>query len=182
MWHITVALALALCLPVHLAAAQAVAPASPLGMDPARIEYLVNEAPFVVFDISPRSLPSRAGSPGEAALTFVATDLLRQVDVFTSARPARVRNGRAAEPAVRTVCGSKIAGYYSCALTLPMRHALSQLQGGEGLLDFRIEAEGMEGDRSVVLITLPVKAATKGAPTGAVYSHTLVLLTAWPLH
>jgi len=91
-------------------------PPSPLGMDPARIDYLANDAPFVVFDIAPRSLggePTPSGQ-GHAALTFIATDPLRQVSVAVVARPDRP--GARDIAAVRTTCGPQIAGYHRCAV------------------------------------------------------------------
>lgn len=162
MKHIRTALTLALCPWLHAAAAS---PPSPLGMDPARIEYLANDAPFVVFDIAPRSLggePTRSGQ-GHAALTFMATDPLRQVSVAVAARPDRP--GTRAVAAVRTTCGPQIAGYHRCPI--PTDVALTHLDGDGGSIGLRIEAEGEDGERSVVQITLPVRALRAAAPSPA---------------
>jgi hypothetical protein len=144
---------LACCPCLHAAAASA---PSPLGMDPARIEYLANDAPFVVFDIAPRTLggePTASGQ-GHAALTFIATDPLQQVSIAVAARPDRP--GAREIAAVRTTCGPQIPGYHRC--TIPTDVALTHLDGDGGSIGLRIEAEGPDGERSVVQITLPVRA------------------------
>lgn len=151
--------ALALCPWLHAAAGSA---SSPLGMAPARIAYLANDAPFVVFDIAPRSLggePTRNGQ-GHAALTFIATDALRQVSVAVAARPDRP--GAREIAAVRTTCGPQIAGYHRC--DIPTDVALTHLDGDGGSIGLRIEAEGADGERSVVQITLPVRALRAAVP------------------
>ena len=137
---------------------------SPLSSDPAEIRYLSNEAPFVVFDVSPHSIdaPGGSGKPGavgEAALTFVATDALSYVDIVAYA--SSPRNG-VREVAKRVACGSYIAGYYRCVV--PTADALAWLQGEGGLFGMRVEAEGLEGDRSTVQVTLPVKGNTVRLP------------------
>ena len=142
--------------------AAAAGPPSPLGMDPARIDYLANDAPFVVFDIAPRSLggePTPSGQ-GHAALTFIATEPLQQVSVAVAARPDRP--GAREVEAVRTTCGPQIAGYHRCSI--PTDVALTHLDGDGGSIGLRIEAEGPDGERSVVLITLPVRALRAAAP------------------
>lgn len=157
-----IAFTLALSPWLHGAAAS---PPSPLGMDPARIDYLANDAPFVVFDIAPRSLggePTRSGQ-GHAALTFIATDPLRQVSVAVAARPDRP--GAREIAAVRTACGPQIAGYHRCRI--PTDVALTQLDGDGGSIRLRIEAEGADGERSVVQITLPVRALRAAAPSAS---------------
>ena len=154
--------ALALCSCLHAAAASA---PSPLGMEPARIEYLTNDAPFVVFDITPRSLggePTPSGH-GHAALTFMATDPLRQVSIAVAARPDRP--GAREVAAVRTTCGPQIAGYHRC--DIPTDVALTHLDGDGGSIGLRVEAEGPDGERSVVQITLPVRALRAAAPSAA---------------
>lgn len=158
----TLVFTLALCPWLHAAAAS---PPSPLGMDPARIEYLANDAPFVVFDVAPRSLggePTRSGQ-GHAALTFIATEPLQQVSVAVAARPDRP--GAREIAAVRTTCGPQIAGYHRCPI--PTDVALTHLDGDGGSIGLRIEAEGPDGERSVVLITLPVRALRAAAPSPA---------------
>lgn len=178
MLRITTAFALAISLPAGVLAAPG-APRSPLDSHPARIRYVSNDAPFVVFDVSPRSVSGLRGPEEfrEATLSFVATDVLRHVNVFTFSSSAR--HGMQ-EAASRVACGAKIAGSYSCAV--PTQEALSQLKGAEGLLGLRIEAEGLEGDRSTVLITLPVKAGAARPPPApapaSVSPPTLTLLAA----
>ena len=138
-------------------------PSSPLGMDPARIEYLANDAPFVVFDIAPRSLggePTRSGQ-GHAGLTFMATDLLRQVSVAVVARPDRP--GAREIAAVRTACGPQVAGYHRCPI--PTDVALTHLDGDGGSIGLHIDAEGPDGERSIVRITLPVRTLRAAAPS-----------------
>lgn len=164
MKHIRTALALTLALCPWLHAAGA-SPPSPLGIDPARIAYLANDAPFVVFDITPRSLggePTPSGQ-GHAALTFMATDPLRQVNVAVTARPERP--GAREIAAVRTTCGPQIAGYHRCPI--PTDVALTHLDGDGGSIGLRIEAEDVDGARSVVQITLPVRALRAAAPSAA---------------
>ena len=142
-------------------------PSSPLGSYPAVIEYVSNNAPFVVFDVAPRTLAMRAGAKTsrDLALTFVATDALHHVDVFTYVVSAN-RGVLLAPTQIR--CGSKISGHHQC--DVPTREALQLLKGEAGQFGIRIEAEGVEGDRSTVRITLPVKAASGKAPVPAVES------------
>jgi hypothetical protein len=164
MKHIRTALTLTLALCPWLQAPAASAP-SPLGMEPARIAYLANDAPFVVFDITPRSLggePTPSGQ-GHAVLTFIATDPLRQVSVAVAARPDRP--GAREVAAVRTTCGPQIAGYHRCPI--PTDVALTHLDGDGGSIGLRIEAEGPDGERSIVQITLPVRALRAAAPSEA---------------
>lgn len=137
-------------------------PSSPLDSSPARFDYVTNAAPFVVFDIAPRTLNAAAAIKAFKSLTlsFVATEPLHRVDVFTYVVPQR---GAAQEVPTRIACGSTMSGHYDCSV--PTRDALLLLKGGEGLFGLRIEAEGIEGDRSTVRITLPVKSGTgKVAP------------------
>jgi hypothetical protein len=176
----TTALALALSLPAVLAApawGQA-APASPLDSFPAQIEYLSNHAPFVVFDVVPRTLNvvRTAKSFKDVTLNFVATDLLHRVDVFTFVTTA---DGGSKEVAMRIACGGKDAGHHSCAI--PTRDAVLLLKGVEGVFGLRIEAEGIEGDRSTVRITLPVSASARRTLVPAVASPLGLTLLAAPL-
>ena len=62
---------------------------SPLSSYPAQFEYVTNNAPFVVFDIAPRSLngPAALKAFRELELTFVATDPLHRVDITTYVVP-----------------------------------------------------------------------------------------------
>ncbi|CAN5901930.1 hypothetical protein BH11PSE13_BH11PSE13_02450 [soil metagenome] len=160
--------------------------AAALGTYPAKVEYASNDAPFVVFDISPRKLELSAGAadPKEALLTFVATDVLSYVNVFmysasASASAAASTQAEPKEVPGRTACGSKTPGHYSC--TVPLRAALAQLQGGDGFVGLRIETEGLDGDRSTVRVTLPVKAAAtapavSGKDQTPSYRHALTFI------
>ena len=154
------------------------AAAAALGTYPAKVDYVSNDAPFVVFDVSPRKLAlgsdTATATAKDASLAFLATDVLSYVNVFVFATSAQNETN---ELPVRTACGSKTPGYYSCVV--PLRAALAQLhplhplqppprsqpsQGGDGLVGFvgfvgmRIETEGLDGDRSTVRVTLPVQA------------------------
>lgn len=132
--------------------------AAALGTYPAKVEYASNDAPFVVFDVSPRKLEPTAGAadPREASLMFVATDVLSYVNVFMYSTSAQ---SEPKDVPGRTACGSKTPGHYSCAV--PLGAALAQLKGGDGIVGLRIETEGLDGDRSTVRVTLPVKAASQ---------------------
>ena len=147
---------------------------SPLSSYPAQFEYVTNNAPFVVFDIAPRSLngPAALKAFKELALSFVATDALHRVDIYTYAVPP---GGKPQEVPARIACGSTLAGHHSCRV--PTRDALLLLKGGAGSFGLRIEAEGVEGDRSTVRITLPVKAGGgKPAPAKVTSPLPLTLL------
>jgi hypothetical protein len=171
----------ALAMTTTLAASAAPPPgsdtvSSPLDSFPARFDYVSNNAPFVVFDIAPRTLNAAAALKAfkELKLTFVATEPLHHVDIFTYVVPT---SGNPAEAPTRVACGSTIAGHHSCSV--PTREALLLLKGGEGLFGLRIEAEGIEGERSTVRITLPVKAGTgKPVPAKVVSPMPLTLLAA----
>ncbi|APW38329.1 hypothetical protein RD110_14955 [Rhodoferax koreense] len=150
-------------------------PSSPLDSFPARIDYVSNNAPFVVFDIAPRTLhaPSAVKSFKELTLSFVATDALHRVDVHPYVIS---KQGAVQEVANRIACGSTIAGHHDCAI--PAREALLLLKGGDGQFGLRIEAEGIEGERSTVRITLPVQAGiSKPAPARVASPLPLTLLS-----
>ena len=87
------------------------------------------------------------------------TDVLSYVDVFMYSTSAQ---SEPKDVPGRTACGSKTPGHYSCSV--PLGAALAQLRGGDGIVGLRIEAEGLDGDRSTVRVTLPVKAASKASP------------------
>ena len=158
MLRITTALALALSLATPSAIAGKKAPErSPLGIDPAEVVYLGNGAPFVVFDISPRSLDGSNARADSAMLTFVATDPLQRVDVTTLSR-TEAQGSRVAD---RVACGTRMAGYHACAI--PIAAARAQLAGA-GVVDLRIEAEGLDGQRSLVQITLAAKGMRPAVP------------------
>jgi len=153
-------------------------PSSPLDSFPARFEYITNAAPFVVFDIAPRTLNAAAAikSFKELTLSFVATEPLHRVDVFAYVVTS---GGAVREAPTRTACGSTISGHYDC--NVPAREALLLLKGGEGMFGLRIEAEGIEGERSTVRITLPVKAGGgKAAPAKVTSPLPLSLIGAGP--
>ena len=151
----------------------------PLSSYPASIDYLSNDAPFVVADVDPRSLDAVSFKKGtkDAVLVFLATDLLRHVNVVTYAKSPEFGTR---EVAGRIACGSKTPGYYRC--TVPMEPALAELRGSHGLFGMRIEAEGMDGERSTVQVTLPVKAGVAPLPVPPkgqqIYQHTLTPVSA----
>jgi hypothetical protein len=146
----TMAFALALALPASVPAGPAVR-SSPLGSAPAVIRYVSNDAPFVVFDVSPRSVTGPLGDLREITLNFIATDALRQLNVFAYVTSAR---DGSTQSAAGTACGAFEPGSWRC--TIPARALLERMDRGEGLLGLRIEAQGLERDRSTVVITLPV--------------------------
>ena len=94
------------------------------------------------------------GRDPRAELTFVATEELRSLQIYTYAVTARAGVQQAP---TRTNCGRKPAGHHAC--TVSTREALLLLKGEGGQFGMRIEAEGWEGDHSQVRITLPVKMA-----------------------
>ena len=158
MLRITTALALALSIAAPFAVAGRKAPQrSPLGIDPAEVVYLRNDAPFVVFDISPRGLSGPDDRADWATLTFMATDALQHVNVTTLSR-TEAQGSRVAD---RVACGTRMAGYHACAV--PPAPARAQLAGA-GVVDLRIEAQGLDGQRSLVQITLAAKGKRPAAP------------------
>ncbi len=118
---------------------------------PSRTVYLSNDAPFVVFGVTPTQLVRKAQ---HLRLTFIATDRLSQVQVFPF-----VRTGPGAPaPLNRPVsCGPRDAGSWDCAI--PVGHLLTELDGPRGELGLRIEAHGdprKPADHSTVVVTLPL--------------------------
>jgi len=119
---------------------------------PSVTQYLSNDAPFVVFGVTPTSL-------GEAStrltLTFIATDPLEQVNVFPFVRrtpdgPARLRP--------HVACGPRDPGSWDCHI--PVAELLRGLADGGGELGLRIEAHGDLKERrqhSTVIVTVPVR-------------------------
>ncbi|MET0543740.1 MAG: hypothetical protein ABWZ88_18505 [Variovorax sp.] len=169
--HITrMAFALAALLPASLLAApgarspadSATSAASALGNHPAVIRYVSNDAPFVVFDVSPRSVTTLPADFADITLSFIATDALQQLNVFAWAAAAHDGSTRAAN---RVACGAREAGYGTCSV--PARALLAGLERGEGQFGLRVEATGLEGDHSTVVITLPVKFAVSKRPLPA---------------
>lgn len=124
---------------------------SSLDGHPAVTQYLMNDAPFVVFGVTPTRL---GAASTHLTLSFIATDPLQQVHVFPFVRrtpydPARL------QPHVP--CGPRDAGSWDCRI--PVAELLRKLQDGEGELGLRIEAHGdlrVRGEHSTVIVTLPV--------------------------
>ena len=119
---------------------------------PSATRYLSNDAPFVVFGVTPTQLD---GQTGPVTLTFIATDRLEQVNVFPF-----VRSGPAGQARMRSLvsCGPRDAGSWNC--TVPVADLLSELESPEGQLGLRIEAQGDLHDlrqHSTVIVTLPVR-------------------------
>jgi hypothetical protein len=134
-----------------LAASLAAGAASTLDGRPAKTVYLSNEAPFVVFGVTPTSLDQRAG---QVLLTFVATDRLEQVNVFPFVRATPQDRATLRKP---VACGPRDAGSWDCVV--PLADVLPALDGRPGELGLRIEAHGDLLDRaehSTVVVTLPV--------------------------
>ncbi len=125
--------------------------ASTLDGWPAQTRYLSNDAPFVVFGVTPTQLQRKAR---HLQLTFIATDRLSQVQVFPF-----VRTGPGAPaPLNRPVsCGPRDAGSWSCAI--PVDHLLAERDGPRGELGLRIEAHGdarNPAEHSTVVVILPL--------------------------
>lgn len=145
-------------------AASAAGAVSTLDGRPSRTEYLSNDAPFVVFGVTPAQLERRAG---QVVLTFIATDRLEQVNVFPFVRATP--DGRATLRKL-VACGPRDAGSWDCVV--PVAELLAELEGPGGQLGLRIEAHGDLRDRaehSTVIVTLPVRPAAarparKGEP------------------
>ncbi|MDQ7959101.1 MAG: hypothetical protein REJ24_19145 [Rhodocyclaceae bacterium] len=127
-----------------------------LGMQPAQVEYLANDAPFVVFDVSPRSLSAEDAARGvsQVSLSYVAVDALSRVEVSTFTRSGAAGEVQVHGLPVRIDCGGGIAGYRRC--TVPAIGADARASG-DLHFGLRVEAEGLDGERSVVLVMLPVQ-------------------------
>ncbi|SFM42512.1 hypothetical protein [Variovorax sp. OV329] len=144
-------IAMAIALAAALAGAR---PASSLDGYPARIHYVSNEAPFVVFGVTPTQLDGRAVA---ITLSFVATDPLAQVNVFPFVRAAP---GGLARMNRLITCGPRDPGSWDCEV--PAAELLAHLGGADGEFGLRIEAHGELRDRanhSTVIITVPVRRA-----------------------
>lgn len=119
---------------------------------PSVTQYLSNDAPFVVFGVTPTSLVATSAS---LTLTFMATDPLAQVNVFPFVR--RSSDGPASlRPHV--VCGPRDVGSWDCRI--PVADLLRDIQDSDGELGLRIEAHGelrARGQHSTVIVTLPVR-------------------------
>lgn len=119
---------------------------------PSVTRYISNDAPFVVFGVTPTHLD---GQSGPVKLTFIATDRLEQVNVFPF-----VRSGPGGNARMRNLvaCGPRDAGSWDC--TVPVADLLAELESPEGQLGLRIEAQGdprERGQHSTVIITMPVR-------------------------
>jgi hypothetical protein len=127
-----------------------------LGMQPAQVEYLSNDAPFVVFDVSPRSLSAEDAARGvsQVSLSYVAVDALSRVEVSTFTRSGAAGEVQVHGLPVRIDCGGGIAGYRQC--TVPTIGAAARASD-DLHFGLRVEAEGLDGERSVVLVMLPVQ-------------------------
>lgn len=127
-----------------------------LGMQPAQVEYLANDAPFVIFDVSPRSLSAEDAARGvsQVSLSYVAVDTLSRVEVSTFTRSGAGGEVEVHGLPVRIDCGGGIAGYRQC--TVPAIGADARASG-DLQFGLRVEAEGLDGERSVVLVMLPVQ-------------------------
>lgn len=119
---------------------------------PSVTRYISNDAPFVVFGVTPTHLDGQAGL---VKLTFIATDRLEQVNVFPFIRSAPGSHARMSK---LVACGPRDPGSWDC--TVPVADLLAGLESREGELGLRIEAQGDPRDRaqhSTVIITMPVR-------------------------
>lgn len=134
-----------------------------LGLHPAQVEYLANEAPFVVFDVSPRRLSAEEAARGvsQVSLSYVAVDALSRVEVSTFTRSGAAGDVQLHALPVRIDCGGGSAGYRQC--TVPAIGADARASG-DLQFGLRVEAEGLDGERSVVLVMLPVQRPVATAP------------------
>lgn len=144
-----------------LAASLAAGPAravSTLDGWPSRTAYLSNDAPFVVFGVTPTQLDRRAA---QVRLTFIATDHLSQVHVFAFFRDAP--GGRVFIRS-QVACGPRDPGSWDCVV--PVARLLDELEGPQGEVGLRIEAHGDPrklNEHSTVVVTLPVGGADSRA-------------------
>jgi len=118
---------------------------------PSATRYLSNDAPFVVFGVTPTRLDEASD---HVKLTFIATDPLDQVHVFPFVRrsptdPSRLRS--------HVACGPRNPGSWDCRI--PVTDLLRHFKNGEGELGLRIEAHGdlrVRTQHSTVIVTVPV--------------------------
>ncbi|WP_038209948.1 hypothetical protein [Xenophilus azovorans] len=145
---------------IALGAGLATAPSgarSPLDGHPSQTRYLSNDAPFVVFGVTPTHVD---GSARQVLLSFVATDRVEQVNVFPFVRAAP---DAPAQMAAQVPCGPRDPGSWDCLV--PVAGLLARLEGAAGQLGLRIEAHGdltQRGRHSTVIVTLPVRRAPAG--------------------
>ena len=125
---------------------------STLDGHPALTQYLKNDAPFVVFGVTPTQLDTASSG---LTLTFIATEPLSQVSVFPYVRrlpdkPSGLRD--------QVSCGPRDMGSWNCRI--PVAALLRELRDHDGELGLRIEAHGDVRERnqhSTVVITVPVR-------------------------
>jgi hypothetical protein len=124
---------------------------STLDGHPSTTTYLSNDAPFVVFGVTPTRLDRQAA---QLRLSFIATDRLSQVNVFPFVRSSPRERAllRSAIP-----CGPRDAGSWDCLL--PVGALLRELGGPGGEIGLRIEAHGdprLPAQHSTVVVIVPV--------------------------
>ncbi|MFC5605594.1 hypothetical protein [Variovorax soli] len=127
-------------------------PGSTLDGHPAVTRYIANDAPFVVFGVTPTHFDGQAGP---VKLTFIATDRLEQVNVFPFVRSTP---GGSARMRTQVSCGPRDPGSWDC--TVSVADLLAELDRTQGELGLRIEAHGDLRDRrqhSTVIITMPAR-------------------------
>lgn len=127
-------------------------PGSTLDGYPSVTRYIANDAPFVVFGVTPTHFDGQAGP---LKLTFIATDRLEQVNVFPFVRSTP---GGSARMRTQVSCGPRDPGSWDC--TVPVAALLAELDGTHGELGLRIEAHGDLRDRrqhSTVIVTMPAR-------------------------
>lgn len=125
---------------------------STLDGHPSVTRYLKNDAPFVLFGVTPTRLDTGAS---HLTLTFIATDPLSQVSVFPYVRrlsepPSGLRD--------QVSCGPRDMGSWNCRI--PVAGLVQELRHHEGELGLRIEAHGDVRERnqhSTVVVTVPVR-------------------------
>lgn len=125
---------------------------------PSRTVYVSNDAPFVVFGVTPTQLDRRAV---QLQLSFVATDRLDLVNVFVFFRD---RSDGPVQMRSQVACGPRERGSWDCAV--PVAHLLAELAGTQGELGLRIEAHGdlrQPTDHSTVIVTVPVGRSERAA-------------------
>lgn len=138
---------------------------SSLDGHPSVTQYLSNEAPFVVFGVTPTQL---GGGEDRIVLTFIATDPLEQVHVFPFVRrtrdaPAHLRS--------QVVCGPRDSGSWNCPI--PVAELLQGLPDSGAEIGLRIEAHGdprRPAEHSTVIVTVPVRPLA--TPHGALKRRT----------
>jgi hypothetical protein len=132
---------------------------------PSRTVYLSNDAPFVVFGVTPTQVDRQAG---QVQLSFIATDRLDLINVFVFFRdrpdgPVQMRS--------QVACGPRERGSWDCAV--PVAHLFAEFMGRQGELGLRIEAHGdlrQPSEHSTVLVTVPVGREAR-KPKSPVHRH-----------